>query len=51
MQVRQCFNPCSNGMKKELIVRPLTSYGAGFNPCSNGMKKEPAVANDVAGNS
>ena len=34
------FNPCSNGMKKELD--DLVAYGevCSFNPCSNGMKKE-----------
>ncbi len=35
-----CFNPCSNGMKKELNSMRCLSTIAGFNPCSNGMKKE-----------
>ena len=37
-----CFNPCSNGMKKE--QKRHNQYGDSaprFNPCSNGMKKEP----------
>ena len=35
-----CFNPCSNGMKKELVPADQMLMIIGFNPCSNGMKKE-----------
>ena len=35
-----CFNPCSNGMKKEPYVINADKHNIGFNPCSNGMKKE-----------
>ena len=34
------FNPCSNGMKKELAGTSLHYEDGCFNPCSNGMKKE-----------
>ena len=35
------FNPCSNGMKKELFMEECENQIVfRFNPCSNGMKKE-----------
>ena len=34
------FNPCSNGMKKELYRLVSIMRAMCFNPCSNGMKKE-----------
>ncbi len=38
--IQPCFNPCSNGMKKETVTLTPTVALTGFNPCSNGMKKE-----------
>ena len=36
-----CFNPCSNGMKKERATEDVYKiFFTSFNPCSNGMKKE-----------
>ncbi len=35
-----CFNPCSNGMKKEQTATAQNQSEVSFNPCSNGMKKE-----------
>ena len=43
MPRRICFNPCSNGMKKELEKIAQNEMVFGFNPCSNGMKKELTV--------
>ncbi len=39
----QCFNPCSNGMKKEQWSTGKTLTTMSFNPCSNGMKKELTI--------
>ena len=45
------FNPCSNGMKKELRPRRYTStFLASFNPCSNGMKKERITKQQIPDN-
>ncbi len=42
------FNPCSNGMKKELQRAPKVMGELSFNPCSNGMKKELVAGISIA---
>ena len=42
--LHECFNPCSNGMKKELLFSLLLVVQVmRFNPCSNRMKKKLTV--------
>ena len=43
-----CFNPCSNGMKKERTDEKNFTKALSFNPCSNGMKKELVAGISIA---